>query len=293
MTMRWLAIAAAGMVGACGLGERAEPVGEPRKEVLVAVTDSHQLLRFNGGQPQKILARVALTGLEPGEKLVGIDYRVSRGVLFGLTRAGRLVTIHAQTGAVTTVGPGKMPVALEGDEVGFDFNPVVDRIRVITSEGLNLRLHPETGAVVDADPQREGLQTDGRLAFSPTDGGAGTPVNVMAAAYTYNRTNDKITTNFAIDGRQGLLLMQGTREGATPAVSPNTGQLFTVGALGVGQMVRAAFDISDASNAAYAAFTFRGAKASRLHSIDLATGSAKFIGTIGGGEPIVGLAIEP
>jgi len=281
------------LLGACAWGGGSEPVGEPRKETLVAVTTGHQLLRFNGGQPQKILAKVALSGLERGEEIVGLDYRVSRGVLFALTRGGRLVTINAQTGAVTTVGAAKIPVVLEGDEIGFDFNPVVDRIRVVTSEGQNLRLHPDTGAVVDADAQVPGLQTDGRLAYAPGDPNAGTPALVMAAAYTYNKTQDKITTNFAIDGRQGLLLTQGTREGASPAVSPNTGQLFTVGALGVGQVARAAFDISDVNNAAYAALTFRGAKASRLHAIDLATGAARFIGTIGGDEAVVGIAIQP
>jgi hypothetical protein len=37
----------------------------------------------------------------------------------------------------------------------IDFNPVVDRIRIMSDAGQNLRVHPDTGAVV-ADSPRDG-----------------------------------------------------------------------------------------------------------------------------------------
>ncbi|MBY0266476.1 MAG: DUF4394 domain-containing protein [Burkholderiales bacterium] len=268
-----------------------ETIGAPRKETIYAVTDDNRLLSFNGGQPQKTLRSTALTGLQPGETLHGIDYRVARGVLFGLGSSGRLYTINTQTGAVTAVG-GPIPVKLAGNEVGFDFNPTVDRIRVVTDSGQNLRLHPDTGAMVDSDPKTDGLQIDGGLAYADGDANAGKPARLMAAGYTYNKTNAKITTNFAIDGGMGLLVTQGTREDVNPAVSPNTGRLYTVGALGTGPVARAALDISDLDNSAYAALTASGAKTSVLYLVNLANGSAQRIGSIAGG-PVRGIAIEP
>jgi hypothetical protein len=38
-----------------------------------------------------------------------------------------------------------MPV-LAGTSFGFDFNPTVDRIRLVSDSGQNLRLNPNSGA---------------------------------------------------------------------------------------------------------------------------------------------------
>jgi hypothetical protein len=259
-----------------------EPLLPPRKENIVAVTVSNQLITFNAGQPAKILSKKAVTGLQPGEDIAGIDYRVAKGVLYALGKTGttgRLYTIDVASGKATMVGSGPFAVALEGSEFGFDFNPTVDRIRLVSDTGLNARLHPDTGAAVDANPNVEGLQTDGRLTFAASDANAGKAPAVMGAGYTYNKQNDKITTNYAVDGKLDLLVMQGTREGATPAVSPNTGQLFTVGRIGAGEAERVSFDIAG--------------KSSRFYLINLETGAGTFQGTIGGGEAVKGIAIEP
>lgn len=275
-----------------GCAVTGESIGPARKEIIYALTDGNALLRLNAGQPQKVLQRVAVKGLQPGENLLGIDYRVARGVLFAFGSSGRLYTLDTATGAATAVG-GPIAVRIDGSEIGFDFNPAVDRIRLVTDEGQNLRLHPDTGAVVDSDPNAAGLQLDGPLAYAPRDPNAGKKPRIMAAGYTYHKTDGKITTNFAIDGGLGLLVTQGTREGMTPAVSPNSGQLFTVGALGSGPVVRAALDIADIDNAAFAALTVAGAKASVLYLVNLDSGAAQRIGSIGGGELVRGIAIEP
>jgi len=266
-----------------------EPLGAPARETIHAVTASNQLLAFNAGQPQKILSKRALTGLRAGDRLVGIDYRVAKGQLFGLGASGQLYRIDAASGAATPVGA---PVALPaGSEFGFDFNPTVDRIRVVSDQGFNLRLHPDTGAIVDGDANQAGVQFDGRLAYDAGDRLAGQAPRIVSAGYTYNKDNEKITTNYALDGAGGMLVHQGTKEGVAPAVSPNTGRLYSVGALGTGPFAQASFDISDVSNAAYAGIT--EAARTRWYRIDLASGKASIIGTVGGGEPITGSAIEP
>lgn len=281
----------AGVLAACaGVPEVAE--GPPRKESVVAVTASNQLIRFNAGQPSRILSTVALTGMQPSEAVLGIDFRIAKGQLYALGSSGRLYRIDAATGAATAVGT--QPVSgLAGSEFGVDFNPTVDRVRVVSDSGLNMRLHPDTGAQVDGNAALDGVQTDGTLAYVAGDVNAGQTPSVTAAAYTYNKTNEKITTNYAIDAAAGVLVIQGTLEGAVPAVSPNTGQLRTIGSLGAGSFRSAAFDIADLSGVAYAALTDANAKGSRWVEIDLKTGAATALGVIGGGEPVRGAAVEP
>jgi hypothetical protein len=267
-----------------------EPVGPLAKETIDAVTTANRLVRFNAGQPQKLLSSRPLTGLLPGDTLVGIDYRVAKGQLYGLGASGQLYRIDTRSATASAIGtPNALP--REGaTEWGVDFNPTVDRIRVVNDAGFNLRLHPDTGAIVDGNPNEPGVQLDGRLAYDNADVNAGQKPGVVAAGYTYNKDNDKITTNYALDGRLGILVHQGSKEGVQPVVSPNTGRLYTVGSLGIGPFQRATLDISDLSNTAYSAITAGGKSA--WYRIDLGTGKATRIGTVAG-EALVGAAIEP
>lgn len=270
-----------------------EPMGAPAKELVWALTADHQLIKFNAGQPQQVLERRPVTGLAAGDALVGIDFRVARGVLFALSAAGRLYTLNTATGALTQVGSAPAAVPLTGGQFGVDFNPAADRVRVVSASSQNLRLHPDTGAVVDFDPNTPGLQTDPALVYAPGDAHAGKTPQVSGAAYTYNKRNEKLTTNYAIDRALGTLVTQGTVEGVVPAVSPNTGRLFTVGPLGLGPLTDVAFDIADLNNKALAALRTERDSRTRLYEIDLSSGRARLVGTVAGGAALRGLAIEP
>ena len=267
------------------------PEGAERAEKAVAVTGSNKLIKFNAGRPGRILATLNITGLQAGETLLGIDYRVSKDQLYALGSSGRLYTLNEDTGAVSGVG---MPFAvkLDGTQFGFDFNPTVDRIRVVSNTGQNLRLHPDTGAVVDSNATMEGVQTDGKLTYAAGDINFGKSPSAVGAAYSYNKADTKITTNFALDAVAGTLVTQGSREGVVPAVSPNTGQLFTVGSLKM-PFATASFDIQALSDVAFAALNSDAGTASRWVTIDLKTGAATALGNIGGGERVVGIALEP
>jgi hypothetical protein len=274
--LRGLAAAAVLSLAACA--GTPEAAATPRKETVWAVTDTAELVRFNAGQPHKLQQRVALQGLEAGDKLVGIDFRVSRGVLYALSASGRLYTVDTKTGRLTAVGSAP-PVVLQGERFGFDFNPAADRVRVVSDSGQNLRLRPDTGALAAAD-QALNWATPGRPA-----------PRIAAAAYTYNKKDEKLTTNYAIDLSAGTLVMQGSLEGTQPAVSPNTGALTVVGPLGIGTLDAAALDIADIDNTALAALRSKGR--TRLYVLDLATGRGTLLGTVGEGRALWGLAIEP
>lgn len=279
---RSLALASSLLLGACAsLTDTDPPEGPPRKETVWAVTDSAELIRINAGQPGRVLDRKPVSGLDAGDRLVGIDYRVARGVLFALSAAGKLYTLDTTNGRLSAVGAG-VPLALGAQAVGFDFNPAADRIRVVAADGRNWRLHPDSGALVAADGALRYAEGDVAFGQKPALGGAG---------YTYNKRDDKLTTNFAIDLARGTLVRQGSVEGVQPVVSPNTGLLWSVGALGTGAVDDAAFDIADLNNAALAALRQGGR--TRLYSVDLASGRATPIGRIGNGQALWGLAIEP
>lgn len=272
--------AVAVMAGCAGVPEAQGPL---RKETLHVLTQKMELLTLNAGQPGKVLQRTAVTGLPPGETLVGMDYRIAKGVLFTLSSAGRLYTLDVPSGALKLVGSGA-GVALQGSSFGVDFNPVADRVRVVSNTGNNLRLHPDTGALAATDPA---------LAYAPGDVQAGQTPEVVAAGYTYNKKDDKLTTNYAIDRRSGTLLTQGSVEGMQPVVSPNTGQLRTVGPLGTGPLLDAAMDIADVTGAAFTAVRTANQATTKLYTIDLSSGKATLIGTVADGAAIVGLAVEP
>lgn len=257
----------------------AEPPPSARPETLWAVTDDAVLWRLKAGQPQVAEQRLPLQGLAPGERLVGLDFRVARGVLYALGSSGRLYTLDTRSGQASPVGSAP-PAVLQGQRFGFDFNPAADRIRVVSDTGQNLRLHPDTGALAATDPPLSWAQP-----------GSTEPPRVAGAGYTYNTRNDKLTTNYAIDLATGSLLTQGSLETASPMVSPNTGQLFRVGPMGTGPLEDAALDIADRDNAALAALRQGGR--TRLYVLDLGTGQARLLGTLGSGRAVWGLAIEP
>jgi Domain of unknown function (DUF4394) len=115
-----------------------EQVGPPAKEMMLAVTADAKLIRFNGGQPQRIQSSLALRGLQPGETVLGIDFRVARNQLYLLASSGQLYRVKVADATLEPIGaPVSLPAG--GGEWGFDFNPTVDRIRVVHETGANLR----------------------------------------------------------------------------------------------------------------------------------------------------------
>ena len=286
--------AVVGLVAALpGCVHLVEPWANDSKESAVALTQDGQLLRVHTSNPWEVRAALPLRGLPVGEQLVGMDFRVAKGVLYVLGRTGQLYTLDVQTAQLTPLGLGRLQVPLRGVQFGVDFNPAADRIRVVSDQGMSMRLHPDTGAVVDFDAAANGLQSDPDLRYAEGDSQHGHPPQVAATAYTYNLKNEKLTTNFVIDSRLGTLVMQGSREGVEPVESPNLGVLRTVGDLGTGPLLDAAVDISDVGNTPLLALRTVQDNRTRLYKVDLTSGKATLLGTLGTGQPIVGLAIEP
>ena len=222
-----------------------------------------------------------MTGLNNlTEVLLGIDFRPATGQLYSIASDGttdRVVTINPTTGAVTNVG-GTRP-SLGDLFYGFDFNPVVDRLRVVGFGGSNRRFNPNDGTLVAADTN---------LAYAAGDPGAGTNPNVVHIAYDRNNPGNPATTLFGIDSLRDTLVRIGGVDGNP---SPNGGQLFTVGPLGFNAGSFGGFDIQGGSNNAYAVIRTPGV--SSLYTINLTTGAATLVGAVGGGPIVDGIAVGP
>lgn len=137
---------------------------------------------------------------------------------------------------------------------------------------------------------RRGASGAGHCAIDSADPNSGRNPNVVAAAYTNSFLGATSMTLYGIDSSLGALVRQGSDGGAP--VSPNTGTLFTIGSLGAAATSDlVGFDIAQGTNAAFASLTAPGASASQFFTINLSTGAARLVGTIGSARPIRGIAV--
>ncbi len=235
----------------------------PTEPVAYAIDGTNNLLIFNPLNPAPITK--AITGLQSGEMIYGIDFRPVNGQLYAIGSTSRLYTINTSSGAAALVGTGPLSTLLAGNDVGFDFNPTVDRIRVTTNTGQNLRLNPNDGTVAFIDG-----------ALNP-----GTP-NVTASAYTNNFAGATTTTLYNIDtqGATAMLVRQ---------MPPNDGTLTTIGPLGFSAEGANGFDIGGTSGTAYA--LLRSNNSTRIYTINLTNGSSSPGALLPGNPTVRGFAL--
>lgn len=237
-------------------------LGGVANAVLLYTTNGSTLSRFDSAATAAVTT-VPLTGLQAGETLVGIDTRPANSLLYGVGSTSRLYTLNPLTGVATVVGSAGS-FTLNGTAFGTDFNPVPDRLRQVSNTEQNLRLNPNDGTLTATD-----------TALNPAG-------NIVSVAYTNNFPGAASTTLFAIDSAAGTL---------NNITVPNSGgPITTIGSLGLGTNLNEAigFDIVGTDTTGFAAITTGGV--SKLYSINLATGAATDLGTIGAGTtPYLGL----
>jgi hypothetical protein len=198
--------------------------------------------------------------------MLAIDFRPATGQLYGVGSSSRIYVINTTTGEARAIGSSSFTPALQGSVAAFDFNPTVDRIRLISTGGQNLRLNPETGTVV---------ATDGNINIGGTVNS-----NISSAAYTENMAGAATTVLFDIDANNDILYKQDP---------PNAGGLVMVGSLGLDISGTGEFDIEASSNTALA--VYNSGSTPSVFSIDLNTGKATNLGMLGGATSVNGIAI--
>jgi hypothetical protein len=242
-----------------------------RAEAIYGVTNLQQLVTFDS-VTRTVTSTVSPAGFSLlGELLISIDVRPATGELYGLSSLNNLYKINPVTGARTQVG-GTLATPPNGNLKAIDFNPTVDRIRVLGSGGTpnNLRYHPDTGALV--------LQ-DGDLAFAAADTNAGDTAAIVNGAYTNSFPGATTTTLYDLDATNDILATQNP---------PNNGTLNTVGAIGADLATSGGFtgfDISGLTGIAYLVgnnLVAGGLTANTLYQVSLATGAASALGAVSG-----------
>lgn len=216
----------------------------PTEPVAYAIDNSNNLQIFNPNNPMPVSKTVA--GLQSGESILGIDFRPVNGQLYALGSSSRIYTINLGTGAATAVNTSPFSTLLSGTDFGFDFNPIVDRIRVVSNTGQNLRLNPNDGTIAATD-----------LTLNP-----GSPM-ISAAAYTNNFAGAASTTLFVIDHNTDKLYQQNP---------PNNGTLVETGSLGINITNANGFDIGSMSQKAYLMASV--GSSTKIYTINTTTGAA-------------------
>lgn len=268
-------------------------------ELIVGLTVQDLLISFDSATPGTVTTIGAVTGITAGDSLVGIDRRPqalggapgpNNGRIYAVgvnpaTGSARIYTLNESTGAATLVSTlaadpadttAPFPFAtVAGTSFGVDFNPVPDRLRVVSNTGQNLRLNVDNGLV----------QLDVPLAYQAGDPNFGdSPVDV-AVAYASNFGGATSTTLTGVDiGQDPDALVVHT--------NPNGGTLQTVPLgpfpLPFNSTTDISYDISGATGTAYFAAGAATAGFSQFYRTGI--DSVNLIGTIGGGVALRGIA---
>jgi hypothetical protein len=238
--------------------------------VTAGATGGQQLVRFDTSNP----ALVTTIG-STGTNLTGLDFRPATGELYGYNGT-QLFTVDLRTGAATAVATVSSPTA---GSVGFDFNPTVDRIRLVDAAGANLRVVPAGvgGATAGA------ATVDGGYTYAAGDSLAGTAPALSGVAYTNSFAGTTATTLFGIDGGRGTLVN---------ILMPNGGAVSTVGSLGLGFAPRiTGFDILSVGGSNFGFLAALTGGVSNFYSVNLTTGAASLLGPVNAAGGLQGLAL--
>ena len=227
--------------------------------------------------------------------LYGFGYNPTTGLgqLYFLSVRGAVANpVGSTLSFVDNVGDPRRVGADENTRIGIDFNPTVDRLRVVTSNAQNFRVNPNTGAAVDGDGGVAGTNMDGDI-----NGGT---TSLGETAYTNNTNDATVTTMYTLDKTTDSLFIQ-----SPPNNGTQTGALnLTLNSQAFDAIEVRGFDILPGVNATsssaavttgsgFAVLEFATTSQQRFCQIDLPTGAISNDSNIGDGtSELLGLALQ-
>lgn len=264
MSTKLLSWIGAATLGLCSAGVGAVP--------LLGLTSANELARIDTTDIAAA-TRTAITGLEAGDRFVGIDLRPSNNMVYGITQSNKLYTLNAMTGAASFVASLSSPVVQMSQGYGIDFNPVADfagatSLRFTSSGGSNFAINANTGVVGNL----AGMIAPG---FSAVAYSNSTILPTMAppstALYYINSATD--------------MLSVATGAFNAPTITP-------IGALGIDALNANGFELL-ADGRAFAALNVdaNSSLVTGIYGIDLGSGAATLIGSYNG--TLSGLTLAP
>ena len=235
----------------------------PARAITTFGLTSTGLVQFDTANPGSLTNSATFSGLTGGDVIADIDFRAHDGLLYGMASSGRLYRINPLTGAAVVDTAGSLGVVQD-----IDFNPVANRLRVLSAADQNYRITQGTGLV----------STDGIFSFAAADVNVGANPNLGSAAYTNSFLGAGSTTFFSIDTDLDVLV---SHSGA-----PQFATLNTVGPLGVNVGSSVGFDIVMPNNTAFLS------NGQDLYTVNLSTGALSSLGMIGG-SGVMSIAVVP
>lgn len=277
--------------------------------ITQATSGTQELIAFGRQSPGTITQKTLVTGLASGDSIIGLDVRPADNILIILTRnstTAKLYTVNPSSGVATSIctlvsGATGMSTSVAlgaSDNYGADFNPTAlggNALRVVSSAGQNLRVETRPGMTLGmnvAGASECATSVDGSL-NTVAAGASTTRTGISAAAYTNSVAGATATTLYYIDADEAAPT---TTIGDRLAIStdPNGGLVGNVGGpLGPDISGINGFEIGGADNIVSLAAQIGSATVSTLFSVNLATGLATELGTIGGGVAVTGLTSKP
>lgn len=245
--------------------------------LVIGLTSDQRLVCFSELSPTRVNQIGQVTGLSGDTTLIGIDYRVQDGRLYGVGNAGGVYTISIADGSATLVNT--LTVPLSGTSFGVDFNPAADRLRIISNNGQNLRHNVNAGGVT---------LNDGTVTYTAPPAAPVAALGVTGAAYTNNDLDaNTATTLFDLDSALDQISVQ------SPA---NNGILVATGRLGLDVTDSVGFDIyssltgsATTNNRGYAVLTSAADGGTRFYAVSILTGRVSLVGPLA--DSVVDLAI--
>lgn len=242
--------------------------------ILFGVTPENVLVTFDSARPQVLLDAVAIQGIaRPGEVVTDIDVRTTTGLLYGHSNQGRLYQINPASGLALVVGDA---IPVPSANIGFDFDPRADLVRMLGNRGENVVREPVFGLFVRRANDLAYASGDFSERFAP---------RITGAAFFNNVPDPAFRLLYGIDHARNALV----RVGRTTI---DEGLVTTIGSLGRDVTSRVGLDIAPETNAMFASLQTAGQSFSRLYHINYATGRANPVGRIGAGLLVNDIAVD-
>ncbi|MGY3089474.1 hypothetical protein ACVWYF_002522 [Hymenobacter sp. UYAg731] len=230
------------LAGPAAQAQTVYALGTLTASYLGSPAGSQGLVTINAANGVAVGTPATVAGVAAGQSLVGLDFRPANAQLYALgydTAAlapapnTQLYTLDLTSGAATPVGAAvRLELGRRTARIGFDFNPVADLIRVVSTTRANYRLSPVTGALAG---------TDTNLAYS-----SGTPATpgIGAVAYTNAFPGATSTTLYAFDElNNGLLSIVNLPNGGVLTAPVSVMFQVPSGTYGIGSPQAIDFDI--------------------------------------------------
>ncbi|TRW15344.1 DUF4394 domain-containing protein [Glacieibacterium frigidum] len=238
------------------------PASQASAERIFGLTTGNTIVTFDSSTPGVTTTSGAIAGLG-GDTLTGLDLRPATGTLYSVGTSGTVYAINkdASGRGYTAVSQG-VATTPTGAAFGLDFNPVPDRIRLISNTDQNLRINPTTGATIVDTVITSNIGN----------------VDIIGAAYTNSRPGATATVLYAFDALNDTLLRSTNPNGGVYTNTNLAGATFGAFGFDIPVTSNFGFDISGGTGSAFANLD------NVFGSVNLTTGVGTIIGNIGAGN---------